>query len=612
VEEKLGQYSVLLYIEDYFCLSQPNEMKNVLATSDIVFAGFVALNTLLSVPFSFVTLQPMQAAEAATPVRTDFNGDGNEDLAVGVASEEINGGDAAGAVNVIYGSSCCLVAIVTPDGSGREDQLWSQDSTNVEGASEGGDLFGAALATGDFNNDGYDDLAIGVPQEDLDSPFRLNAGAVNVIYGSSAGLSAIGLLDGTGDPDQLWTQDSTGVLDSAEGGDAFGESLIAGDFNNDGYDDLAIGVPQEGFASDSSQAGAVHVIYGSNSGLSASTGVPDQLWHQDSPGVFNAVELGDRFGAALGAGDFNNDGYDDLAIGVPQEDIGTPAKADAGAVHVIYGSSAGLSATAVGGTGRDDQFWHQDSNNVNELAAGDDFFGISLTTGDFNGDNYADLAIGVFGEDVSSDSIEDGGAVNVIYGSSAGLSATTVGGTGMDDQLWWQGTSEIQETPEALDLFGESLTAGDFNNDGYDDLAIGVRWEDLSSNTISNAGVVNVIYGSSAGLSATVASDATGKADQLWSQASTSIIDAPEQSDEFGAALSAGDFNGDGYEDFAISVPREDFGTPAKPDAGAVHIIYGSASGLAAASNQFWNQDSAGIEDIAEGIDVFGYALASG
>src|SRR5262245_36665004 len=84
----------------------------------------------------------------------------------------------------------------------------------------------------DFNGDGYSDLAIGVPGEEVGG--KKQAGAVNVIYGSATGLSAGGGDTGV-PPNQLWTQDSPGVLGVAEKEDAFGSAIAAGDFNGDGY-----------------------------------------------------------------------------------------------------------------------------------------------------------------------------------------------------------------------------------------------------------------------------------------------------------------------------------------------------------------------------------------
>ncbi len=151
------------------------------------------------------------------------------------------------------------------------------------GGAEAGDLFGASLASGDFDGDGFDDLAIGAPGEGIGA--KADAGAVNVLYGSASGLTATG--------DQLWHQSTSGVLGGAEAGDLFGASLASADFDGDGKDDLAIGAPGEGIGA-KADAGAVNVLYGSASGLTAAG---DQLWHQNVAGVLGGAEPGDLFGS---------------------------------------------------------------------------------------------------------------------------------------------------------------------------------------------------------------------------------------------------------------------------------------------------------------------------
>lgn len=131
---------------------------------------------------------------------------------------------------MIYGSAPVGLwpTEVSPN-NGRDDQIWTQNSINVEDDAEDGAVFGDALATGDFNKDGFSDLAIGVPAEDVGTVEV--AGAVNVIYGSigititSGGLSATVPLGGNGRADQIWSQDSPGIEDDAEASDNFGSRL---------------------------------------------------------------------------------------------------------------------------------------------------------------------------------------------------------------------------------------------------------------------------------------------------------------------------------------------------------------------------------------------------
>jgi hypothetical protein len=486
--------------------------------------------------------------------RGDFNRDGYQDLVVGVPQEGIAGASGqifeAGAVEVIYGSARGLSS------SGR--QFWRQGSGGLPGVTQPGDHFGAALATGDFNGDGFTDLAIGVPHDLSDNVHF--AGGVHVLYGSPAGLSAIAI------PNQFWRQGSGGVPGATQPDEQFGAALAAGDFNHDGFADLAIGVPGENFCSRTcmltgnglvEEAGAVNVIYGSPGGLST-THLPSQSWRQGVGGILDSAETGDHFGGSLAAGDFNGDGFVDLAIGVPDESLG--AIAGAGAVNVIYGSVSGLSATTV-----PNQFWHQDSPSVQDAAEANDHFGFSLAAGDFSRDGFSDLAVGVPFETIGSAQLA--GAVNVIYGSATGLSATHV-----PNQLIHL------DAPHRSDLFGYSLAAGDFDHDGFFDLAIGLP--DAAVGAMSEAGMVVVMHGSRLGL-VTIQF-------QVWRQDVTTVPDTAEALDSFGAALAAGDFNGDGRDDLAVGVPNETLDSAGGPIqlAGAVDVIYDTA----AIPNQFWTQ----------------------
>ena len=177
------------------------------------------------------------------------------------------------------------------------------------------------------------------------------------------------------------------------------------------------------------------------------------------------LNLSSNMSAALGSsslvssvtnevkGDFNGDGFDDLAVGVPFEDVITAAGtvAEAGAVNVIYGSSSGLSDTIL----RPDQFWTQNTVDVDDVAEANDLFGYSLSAADFNGDGKDDLTIGVHGEDIVTPegTILNAGAVNVIYGSPNGLSATSP----RPDQFLVKGNAGVDDVTEADDLFGFSL-----------------------------------------------------------------------------------------------------------------------------------------------------------
>jgi len=456
----------------------------------------------------------------------DFNGDGRADLAVGAPDEMVNGENKAGAVNVIYGSSLGLRS--------TGNDLWTQDSTGIDNAAEENDCFGQALAAGDFNNDGYDDLVIGVPGEALNG--KDYAGALHVLPGTISGLTATG--------EQFLHQNISGMHDSIEEGDSFAWSLTTGYFNGDNYADLAIGVISEDIGG-KTNAGIVHVVYGSAGGLNATK---SQIWHQGITGIPNKLEENDRFGMALTSGDFDSDGFDDLAIGVPQED--SASQVNVGTVHVIYGSNSGLTAA------NDDIWWH--STFPPNAVVANDSFGNSLSGGDFNNDGYDDLAIGIRRKDVSGEG--SAGAAQIIYGTSHGLASA-------NSQYWHQNSPGIDDACNAGDHFAYSLVAGNFDGDGSDDLAFGVPYEDTPS--IANGGMVYEMHGVTG--SGLAASDD----DQSWTQSLADIIGSISVNDYFGQALAAGDFNNDGADDLAIGIPND------KIDGkhiGSVQVLYGVPS----------------------------------
>ncbi len=346
----------------------------------------------------------------------DFNGDGYDDLAVGVIGESIGDVMFAGAVNVLYGGPIGL--------SAAGNQLFYEGHGGLSGIPEESDQLGLAIASGDFDADGYDDLGFSIPAQD-DGPTN-DAGEVRTIYGSPLGL--------VGSTEQRWVQGVDGLQNSAEDGDHFGTALAVGDFDGDGHDDLAIGTSREDFIS-VSNSGVVQIVYGSPAGL---TVFDNHIWWNPD----GAVDA-DRYGSALTTGDFNRDGYAELAVGIPNDTVGSAS--DAGTVEILYGSPAGLDRRS----GFDD-LWHQDRSGIAGAAEPGDRFGTTLAAGDFDGDGFADLAVGTPYEDINAET--DAGAVNVLYGFEDGIAATR-------NHILYQGYSGLQGTPEADDLFGLSLAA---------------------------------------------------------------------------------------------------------------------------------------------------------
>jgi len=499
------------------------------------------------------------AAFADGPARGfDFDGDGHDDLAVGVPGESVGSTRLAGAVNVLQG---------TPSGpTAARDRLWSQASAGIAGAAEFGDRFGSVVASADFDGDGHADLAVGVPGESEGS--KLGSGAVDVLYGTASGLASA--------RDQIWSQGSKGVPGSVELGDHFGSVLAAGDFDGDGYGDLAVGVPTETVAGSETPVdtgtGLVNVLYGSRSGLSSKGA---QSWTQDSKGVRGSTEFNDEFGSSLASADVDGDGYDELAVGVPQENFG-----QAGAVQLLRGSNEGLTA-------KGNQLWSQDSEGVADSEEGGDRFGDSLAFGDFNRDGRPDLAIGVPGEVLQPcEECEQQGAVEVLLGAADGLTAT-------GSQFWHVGDPGLPGHVGEENSFGAALTSGDFNGDGAADLAVAAPGATVRGRQL--AGAVHVLDGSSTGLRAR---------GFVLTQDSPGVPGEPEVVGGSHTTLAARRFGGS-YDALVVGLPGVT--VSGQDTAGAVLVVPGSAGGLDPRSSAEWTQDSPGIEDHVEADDQFGH-----
>jgi hypothetical protein len=493
----------------------------------------------------------------------DFDGDGFADVAIGSAGESIGAKKSAGAVHVLYGGSGGL--------SGAGDQYWHQDTVGVPSFPETEDRFGAAVAAGDFDEDGIDDLAIGAPGESVDGAAK--AGVVIVLRGSASGL--------TGEGNQLLYQGTAAIGGNLEAGDEFGTALASGDFNNDNIDDLAVGVAGEntnGFT----DAGTVNILPGAPVfGLSGANG---RTITQETSGITGGSETSDRFGSALSSGDYNNDGEDDLAIGAHLEDVGPDA--NAGAVWVLNGAPTGLETAG-------SQLHTQDTIFTTRQAGENDGFGFALASGDFNPDHanpdYEDLAVGAPGDFGSGR-----GAVIVMHGSANGL--------GYPGQLIRQGIAgpeggAFPGTSQSGDKFGYALTANDFGIDGAADLAIGSPGENGS---VADIGLVYVIYSDGDGLDPQI-----GPA-QIWGQHSAGVLGSSESGDQFGTSLWSGDTDGNGAADLMIGVPFENIGSAT--DAGAVNVLYSNGAKVIATNGDLFYEDASSINGSSESGDRFGNA----
>jgi hypothetical protein len=482
----------------------------------------------------------------------DFDGDGADDLAAGMPHDNGIVGfeiDDCGAVVVRHG-------VV---GSGLATDLADTLLTQVDGTSpdpaELEDDFGGALAACDFNGDGLDDLAVGIPNEDVGG--AADAGAVQIFYGSENGLGTFG---------PFLTQATPGIPGEPELQDFFGFALACGDFRADGMADLAIGVPGESFeALPEFLVGVVQVVYGGPSGLDPTTAIS---FHQETSGVPGDPENGDGFGWALAAGDFNADDWEDLAVGVPGEDrLGTGVFEGPGLVQVFFGDDAagGVSPSFNATFGQED---------LGGAPVTGDRMGFSLAAGDFDGDDFDDLAIGVPFKDVGVTPATDAGETIVLYGRNLppmfDLSRT---------QIWTEDTVHGVGSSEVGDRFGFAVASGDFDRDGRDDLAIGGPGEFA---LVPADGMVTVVVGSAVGITNARRQGLTAGRDGL-----PGVVDQANRN--YGHAIASGDFDGNGYADLAIGAPNEDENQLA--DVGALTVVYGAlfASGFESGDARFWS-----------------------
>jgi len=468
-------------------------------------------------------LRGMPAGTIGGLAHGDFDCDGRQDLALGDPDQPIGDVSRAGAVHIQYGSgetesfsreqlddipvaendafgfslaaanfdnsSCDDLAIGAPGFDGNAQNagrvyvvrgypnggLYPDASDNaVLDTAQIAGYFGTSLTAGRFNDDRFVDLAVGMPKADVSG--QHDAGAVFVYHGSSTGFEPYHIFDQyeCGGLGSACIGDSFGsVKGDAEENDLYGFALAAGDFDGNGFDDLAIGVVGESVNSTLDEvfgvnegAGAVSVLYAADDGHGLSAD-PDDLWTQDSKSVKGAAEGVDGFGFALAVGDFDCTGYQDLAIGVPGEDIGDDLSF-AGAVNVIYGGPEGLVAKKGKWMIHDDQLWHLEQRGIVGRAAAYDYFGASLAAGRLTADSCDDLAIATPQYEIDG---RRTGAVSIFLGSVQGLD---VAGNLLLSQAS-EGVSE--DSLEADDFFGAALTIGNFDGDqaNIDELVVRVN-----------------------------------------------------------------------------------------------------------------------------------------
>ncbi|MBN1677759.1 MAG: FG-GAP repeat protein [Candidatus Thermoplasmatota archaeon] len=364
----------------------------------------------------------------------------------------------------------------------------------AEGNQTGANFGNSVASAGDVNGDGYDDVIVGAHNYNGGNS---SEGRAFLYLGSSSGLST--LPSWTAESDQSYAR--------------FGFSVSsAGDVNNDGFADVIVSA----YAYDGGEfdEGRVFLYLGSFSGLSASP-----VWTVESDQAYSYSG-----NSVASAGDVNGDGYDDVLVAFSSYDND---QMDEGLVHLYLGSASGPSAAPS---------WTSEGNQ--SFA----YYGRSVASaGDVNNDGYDDVIIGAYYYDNGED---NEGSAFLYLGSSSGLSSSPS----------WIGESNQKDAW----FGGHVASAGDINNDGFDDVLVGAVGYD---NPETYEGRAYLYLGSASGLSASPAW--TGESDNANAY--------------YGVVSSAGDINNDGYSDVIVGSYLY---TNDTTEEGRVFLYLGSASGL--------------------------------
>jgi len=507
---------------------------------------------------------------AVSPIG-DINGDGIGDFAVGaergVSIDPVTGLQrfTSGDVYVVFGRATGFPLNFDPA------SLNGTDGFILRGGREAQGLGFSVSGAGDVNGDGIDDLLIGTRATSLGQ--SAEPGEAFVVFGRTTGFQPVQ------DVYTLTNAEGFRIVDPNPSipGQLGRSATNIGDFNNDGIDDFAIGEAKSGspFLPSGIEHGAVHVILGDTGiglvgGTLGTTGrTPAQFGASTTVITYHGPLDEAGLGTSVsGIGDFNGDGIDDLIAMAPGAPFRSPAERFA---TVIFGDAnvppagnfnVNLAANIPPNTPLP---WFFIRNTA-------DLAGVAANAGDMNGDGLDDLIIG--GPNANGGT----GLAYVIYGTAnpvLNFDLSTLDGS--------NGFTILGD--QAAGFFGNSVhSAGDVNNDGYDDVivgAFGANRTPIPGQTQDwLGGAAYVIYGAPGTRAATFDVSTLNGTNGFAVEGISPFSVNPD--DGVGAAVSGGeDINGDGIDDILIGAEdaTSSPGTVQEVAAGRTYVIYGKDTG---------------------------------